>query len=127
MQRFFESKAAFLTVCALFTMALLWNVGHGSTGFLHPHAWMTSELSQIAHGASIPPDPWAGNVVAHGASIPPDPWAGNVVDHGASIPPDPWAGDFVAHGASIPPDPWAGNLVEHGASTPPDASAGLRG
>ena len=76
MQRFFESKFAFLTVCALFALALLWNLGHGSTGLPdHPYALPAPESITTAHGATAPPDPWAETKLAHGATAPPDPWA----------------------------------------------------
>ena len=97
MQRFFESKYAFLTVCVLFTLALLWNLGHGSAAPLEPHALMAPESVLSAHGATAPPDPWEGSIrIAHGATAPPDPWEGSIrIAHGATAPPDPWEGSIV--------------------------------
>jgi hypothetical protein len=92
MQRFIENKYTVLTACAVFALALLWNLGHGSLGLLEPHALMAPESVLSAHGATAPPDPWDGIRIAHGATAPPDPWDGIRIAHGATAPPDPWDG-----------------------------------
>ena len=93
MQRFFESKSVCLTICTIYAIALLWNVGHGTAGSPDSHSLFGPVSSiTVAHGASAPPDPWEGVKVAHGASAPPDPWEGVKIAHGASAPPDPWEG-----------------------------------
>ena len=107
MQRFFENKYCFCAVFALFTVAFLWNLGHGSTA-LSDRIQFISPVDNVAHGATAPPDPWDSVKVAHGATAPPDPWDGVKVAHGATAPPDPWDGVKVAHGATAPPDPWDG-------------------
>jgi hypothetical protein len=73
MQRFFENKFAFLAVAVLFTVAFMWNLGHGDSSLLNGHGLMQPDASMTAHGASAPPDPNDGVKVAHGASAPPDP------------------------------------------------------
>jgi len=107
MQRFFENKYCFLSVFALFTLAFLWNLGHGSAAF-SDRIQLISPAATVAHGATAPPDPWDGVKLAHGATAPPDPWDGVKLAHGATAPPDPWDGVKLAHGATAPPDPWDG-------------------
>ena len=58
MQRFFESRFAFFAVCAVFTLALLWNMSHSSEGLLAPHDVAVPDSITAAHGATAPPDPW---------------------------------------------------------------------
>jgi len=92
-QRFLESKVTLLTVCALFTLALLWSIAESVGGFQSACVAIPVPASvTVAHGASAPPDPWDGIKLAHGASAPPDPWDGIKLAHGASAPPDPWDG-----------------------------------
>ena len=88
MRRFFDLSSTFFAVLLLFAFAMTWN---GSASLVTGHQFMASTFAlgvQIAHGPSLPPDPW--NVrLAHGPSLPPDPW--NVrLAHGPSLPPDPW-------------------------------------
>jgi hypothetical protein len=90
MQRFFENKFAFAAVLLLFVMAVISNATQGGGSPARPNQWAASSAVQLAHGPSIPPDPWDWNKVQHGPSIPPDPWDWNKVQHGPSIPPDPW-------------------------------------
>ncbi|HXA49011.1 MAG TPA: hypothetical protein VNV86_01835 [Candidatus Acidoferrum sp.] len=90
MQRFFESKFAFFAVCAVFTLALLWNLSHSSEGLLAPHGVDVPDSITAAHGATAPPDPWENVKLAHGATAPPDPWENIKLAHGATAPPDPW-------------------------------------
>jgi len=91
--RIIASKIAFaITVCA-FVVALIWNTSQNTVPAVAGHGILAPVV--IAHGPTLPPDPWAGteNLVAHGPTLPPDPWAGteNIV-HGPTLPPDPWAG-----------------------------------
>jgi hypothetical protein len=106
MQRFFENKLAFAAVLLLFVMAMVTNITQAGNSPAMPDQWATSTAIQLAHGPSIPPDPWDWNKVQHGPSIPPDPWDWSAANHGPSIPPDPWDWNKVQHGPSIPPDPW---------------------
>jgi hypothetical protein len=92
MQRFFESKFAFLAVCAVFALALLLSFSHRWEGLLSPHSLTVPDSITTAHGATAPPDPWDNIKVAHGATAPPDPWDGIKLAHGATAPPDPWDG-----------------------------------
>ncbi|MGD0499887.1 MAG: hypothetical protein ABSC23_15770 [Bryobacteraceae bacterium] len=47
---------------------------------------------QVAHGPTMPPNPWEGVQVAHGPTMPPNPWEGVQVAHGPTMPPNPWEG-----------------------------------
>ena len=112
MRRFLENEFAFTAVLLMFAVALTSNYIQGAPAPACRHMLVTQDAVSVAHGPTIPPDPWAGNLaLAHGPTIPPDPWAGNLaLAHGPTIPPDPWAGNLAtAHGPTIPPDPWAGN------------------
>ncbi|MBZ5624046.1 MAG: hypothetical protein LAQ69_35905, partial [Acidobacteriia bacterium] len=99
MRRLLGNKFAFATTLLAFASAYGWSFQQGSGLLITGHNLATTPLN-IAHGPSIPPDPWAGGnattLIAHGPSIPPDPWAGGnattLIAHGPSIPPDPWAG-----------------------------------
>ena len=106
MRRFFENKnnVAWFAIPFLFITALACIQGTAVDG----HPMIATDSVLLAHGPSIPPDPWEGVRLAHGPSIPPDPWEGVRLAHGPSIPPDPWEGVRLAHGPSIPPDPWEG-------------------
>jgi len=109
--RIFESKFAFvITACAL--TAMMWNYTTPNTG-LSIAGNGTFVPVVIAHGPTLPPDPWAGSTenLTHGPTLPPDPWAGTEnIAHGPTLPPDPWAGstENLTHGPTLPPDPWAG-------------------
>ena len=80
MYKFFESKLAFGAVFSLFAISFAWNASQGAALPFTGHLMMDSSGTQVAHGPSIPPDPWEGTGssvrVAHGPSIPPDPWEG---------------------------------------------------
>jgi hypothetical protein len=42
----------------------------------HPNAaQQVRPIVVVAHGPTLPPDPWDG-LVAHGPTLPPDPWDG---------------------------------------------------
>ena len=92
MRRFFDSKFAFIAVLSLFTSAFTWNMVHGTGATVDGHRLVLPDVMLVAHGPSIPPDPWDGVRIAHGPSIPPNPWDGVRIAHGPSIPPDPWDG-----------------------------------
>ena len=98
MRRFLENKVAYAATASLFTMALAWNVVHGNGALASGSHLIATEPVMIAHGPSMPPDPWEGirtAGIAHGPSMPPDPWEGvrtASVTHGPSMPPDPWEG-----------------------------------
>ena len=112
MNRLFENKFAFAAIALVFALALGWNATQG-TGLLFPgHATWTSGLVILAHGPSLPPDPWVGggagagtdsrSLIAHGPSLPPDPWVGGGAGAGTD------SRSLMAHGPSLPPDPWVG-------------------
>jgi len=92
--RMVESRMAFAITACAFALALMWNTGRTSAPSLAGHGIFRPV--EIAHGPTLPPDPWAGteNLTAHGPTLPPDPWAGteNLTAHGPTLPPDPWAG-----------------------------------
>jgi hypothetical protein len=89
--RIIDSKIARTIAAYAFALALLWNVTQSAVS----KAREAFGADLIAHGPTLPPDPWAGTEnIVHGPTLPPDPWAGteNVVAHGPTLPPDPWAG-----------------------------------
>ncbi len=106
MRRFFDNKSSFFAVLFLFVGAFIASVSHDAGVLTEGQRLVVSSLGsgvQIAHGPTVPPDPW--NVqIAHGPTVPPDPW--NVrIAHGPTVPPDPW-NVKIAHGPTVPPDPW---------------------
>ena len=98
MHSLLENRIVFATVVSAFllTSAVAFHAGSPNpTGRCFP----TPEVVNIAHGPTMPPDPWEGTsnftLVAHGPTMPPDPWegTGNVAPkHGPTMPPDPWEG-----------------------------------
>jgi len=121
MHRLFDNKYAYAANALVFALALAWNATQG-TGLLLPgHGTWTSGLVTVAHGPSLPPDPWVGggagaggssrSLVAHGPSLPPDPWVGGGAGAGGS------SRSLVAHGPSLPPDPWVGGGAGAGGSS----------
>ena len=98
MQKFLTNRFAFSVVLFFSQAAFAWNSSHGALAPCAGILWMHFNGAVLmAHGPSMPPDPWDGNLkVANGPSMPPDPWDGNLK---------------VAHGPSMPPDPWDGNLI----------------
>ncbi|MCX6627624.1 MAG: hypothetical protein NTW28_08350, partial [Candidatus Solibacter sp.] len=76
MRSFFDSKFAFIAVLSLFTFAFTWNMMHGTTATAGGHLLVLPDVTLVAHGPTIPPDPWDGVRIAHGPTIPPDPWDG---------------------------------------------------
>src|SRR5260370_17772373 len=102
MRRFFDLNSTFFAVLFLFAFAMTWN---GSTSLTTGHRFMAPSFApdvQIAHGPTLPPDPW--NVqIAHGPTLPPDPW--NVqIAHVPTLPPDPW-NLHIAHAPTLTPHP----------------------
>jgi len=92
MKNLLENKVAALTVLVLFAIAVALNsyIGAAATAPARGLALADPENELVAHGPSLPPDPWESIRVAHGPSLPPDPWESIRVAHGPSLPPDPW-------------------------------------
>jgi len=112
MSRFFENRIAFIAVVIIFAAGWAWSSGQG--GAIPAGHMLLEPALTVAHGPTMPPDPWDGNLaMKHGPTMPPDPWDGNLaVKHGPTMPPDPWDGNLaVKHGPTMPPDPWDGNLA----------------
>ena len=69
MRSFLENKVAYAATVSLFTAALAWNSGHGGISAIPGHLFLPLEHSDaevIAHGPSMPPDPWEGvRVISH--------------------------------------------------------------
>ena len=65
MRQFFENKFAFIAIFLLFVAAFTWNT---SQGVLAPAAGILLEdpsgPALVAHGPSMPPDPWDGTLKA---------------------------------------------------------------
>ena len=76
MRKVFASKFAFIAVLFLFTSAFTWNIVDGAGAIVGEHILMAPDAVLLAHGPSVPPDPWDGVRIAHGPSVPPDPWDG---------------------------------------------------
>jgi len=108
MRKILDDKLAFIMVIFLFTLAFTLNAMHGAGTSVGHTPLALPDVTLVAHGPTIPPDPWDGVSIAHGPTIPPDPWDGVRIAHGPTIPPDPWDGVRIAHGPTIPPDPWDG-------------------
>ena len=76
MRRFFDSKSAFATILFLFAGSISWNITHGSGAIAIGHQFLAPVFApelQLAHGPTVPPDPWDVRI-AHGPTVPPDPW-----------------------------------------------------
>jgi hypothetical protein len=96
MRTFFASKIAFLAILMIFTAGCICNISQGAAITPADHFFLEA-VPAVAHGPSMPPDPWDGNLaLKHGPSMPPDPWDGNLaLKHGPSMPPDPWDGNLT--------------------------------
>ena len=72
MRRFFENenKVAILAILFLSTATLAWNSVQGTV--VNGHSIIAADSVLLAHGPSVPPDPWDGVRLAHGPSVPPD-------------------------------------------------------
>lgn len=102
-QRLMESKISFAITSCAFLAALGWNASQGAGLYLPGHGSFVIPTTLIAHGPTLPPDPWE-MLTAHGPTLPPDPWE-MLTAHGPTLPPDPWE-MLTAHGPTLPPDPW---------------------
>ena len=62
MRSFFENKAAYAVTVTLFTVALAWNTVHGGITAIPGHLLLPErwDVQVVAHGPSLPPDPWEG-------------------------------------------------------------------
>jgi hypothetical protein len=96
MRRLFASKFALIAIPILFTSAFTWNLVTSAGTIVVGHGMTAPDAVLLAHGPSMPPDPWDGVRIAHGPSMPPDPWDGVRIAHGPSMPPDPWDGVRIA-------------------------------
>ena len=78
MRRLVENKFMFAAVFVLFALACATSAIHGARVPALSHK-LLAEPANVAHGSTMPPDPWDGQVtVAHGPIMPPDPWDGNL-------------------------------------------------
>ena len=73
MRKFFDSKFAFIAVLSLFTSAFTWNIMQGVGATNSGHMLLAPDAVLLAHGPSVPPDPWDSVRIAHGPTFPPDP------------------------------------------------------
>ena len=94
MRKFLENRITVAAVLILFATAFAWNIAQGAPAVSPWHgshsATAAQELTQVAHGPGMPPDPWDQVRVAHGPGMPPDPWDQVRIAHGPGMPPDPW-------------------------------------
>ena len=56
MRRFFSAKFALIAFSIVFTSAFTWNIIAGATAL--GHGLTAPSAVRIAHGPSMPPDPW---------------------------------------------------------------------
>jgi len=96
MRAFFENRLAFSAIVVMFAAACVWNSCHGVAALPSGHLFLEPIIT-VAHGPTMPPDPWDANLaVKHGPTMPPDPWDANLtVKHGPTMPPDPWDGSLA--------------------------------
>ena len=65
MLRFFDSKCAFVAVLSLFSFAFTLNMVGGADATASGHFLLAPNVMLLAHGPSVPPDPWDGvNITA---------------------------------------------------------------
>ena len=77
MSRLVENKSVFAMVFVVFALVGAANAIQGA-GVAVPSYMPLAEPANAAHGATMPPDPWDGNVtVANGPILDPYPWDGN--------------------------------------------------
>jgi hypothetical protein len=114
MRKFFENKVVYAVIVFIFAACSAWSAKEESadtqSGYL-----LRAPAELIAHGPTLPPDPWqGGTLLAHGPTLPPDPWqGGTLLAHGPTLPPDPWQGGTrLTHGPTLPPDPWQGGMLQ---------------
>jgi hypothetical protein len=107
MLTFVKNLKVATAAAAVFGFAVVLNFSIDARSNINGNPCLTSlESELVAHGPSLPPDPWEPVRLAHGPSLPPDPWEPVRLAHGPSLPPDPWEPVRLAHGPSLPPDPW---------------------
>ena len=96
MRKIFDGNFKFIAVLSLITSALTWSMVNGAGDSAGRFALLSPDGLLVAHGPTVPPDPWDGVRIAHGPTVPPDPWDGVRIAHGPTVPPDPWDGVRVA-------------------------------
>ena len=74
MHRLLDNKYTVAATIVLFALAFACNTSQGTAPSLPGSALTRLDTVAVAHGPSMPPDPWELNRVAHGPSMPPDPW-----------------------------------------------------
>jgi hypothetical protein len=73
MRTFLENKLA-AAVFPLFALAFACSIAQGVDPVVPGRLLTDADLMLLAHGPSMPPDPWEKSRVAHGPSMPPEPW-----------------------------------------------------
>ena len=117
MRNFFENRMFCAVVAWLFAAGFAFNAHQGTVAMRPSSLWSAVDLELVAHGPTLPPEPWQGEArqIAHGPTLPPEPWQGEarLVAHGPTLPPEPWQGEarLVAHGPTLPPEPWQGEAT----------------
>ena len=80
MRSILENKVAFAVIVIAFLFASGAVIATGSYAPVSGHSLLPPDSLYIAHGPTMPPDPWEGTgnytLVAHGPTMPPDPWEG---------------------------------------------------
>ena len=77
MHRVLDNKYTVAAAVLLFALAFACNAFQGTAPSLPGSVLIGQATVAVAHGPSMPPDPWEVNRVAHGPSMPPDPWEVN--------------------------------------------------
>jgi hypothetical protein len=95
MRSFLGNRFAFGVTVIIFALGLSYSAKFGGGIALPSHPYnvsLTPGTVDVAHGPSLPPNPWIPNcLTAHGPSLPPNPWIPNCLrGHGPSLPPNPW-------------------------------------
>ncbi len=96
MDKILDNKLVVVIAVALFVVALGANslMGGSMPAFVSCLTFSDSAVT-IAHGPTLPPEPWvAAKAIkpAHGPTLPPEPWVAKVSkpSHGPTLPPEPW-------------------------------------
>jgi hypothetical protein len=74
MRRFLDHYLTITAAATLFALAIAWNTSHGGQPLLPATLSGAPSVDLVAHGPTMPPDPWDWTQVAHGPTMPPDPW-----------------------------------------------------
>ena len=90
MHRILDNKYMSAAIMFLFALAFACNTLQGLTPSLPGSVLTGLDTVAVAHGPTMPPDPWEPVRVAHGPTMPPDPWEPVRVAHGPTMPPNPW-------------------------------------